>query len=91
MRSVRTKLQKKIQQQAKVTLDKFQNELPESSEQSIALKVKEWTIPPPFISNDIKKQVQEINGKLQFDADAYHNQRYNDLMKKLIVYRNEFP
>ena len=32
MRSVRTKLQKTVQQKAKVTLEKFQNEMPESSE-----------------------------------------------------------
>ncbi len=35
--------------------------------------------------------MKEINGKIPFDADKYHNQKYNDLLKKLVVYRNEFP
>lgn len=35
-------------------------------------------------------QLLEIKGKLEFDANKYHNQRYNDLLKKVVNYRVEF-
>jgi len=44
-----------------------------------------------FAKKDIKVQLQEVNGKLEFDQNKYHNSLYNDLMKKLIPIRREFP
>jgi len=32
-----------------------------------------------------------MNGKLEFDQGKYHNPLYNDLMKKLVQIRAEFP
>lgn len=32
-----------------------------------------------------------MHGLVEFDKGLYHNQKYNDLMKKVIQYRKEFP
>jgi hypothetical protein len=37
-----------------------------------------------FATKDIKVQIKEMNGKLDFDKNQYHNPLYNDLMKKLV-------
>jgi len=31
-----------------------------------------------------------MKGKLEFDANKYHNQRYNDLLKKVVNFRAEY-
>jgi hypothetical protein len=42
-----------------------------------------------FATKDIKLQLKEYFGKQE--EGKYHNPRYEDLMKKLVVYRKEFP
>ena len=87
---MRSRLQKNIKQGAKVTLEKFNKEL-ESSQYAVSLKSNDFSIPPMFAKKDIKVQLKEINGKLEFDQNKYHNALYNDLMKKLLPLRVEFP
>ena len=43
-----------------------------------------------FAKKDIKVQLQEMKGKLEFDADKFHCTRYNDLLKKIVHLRAEY-
>ena len=71
-------------------MDRFKTEL-ESSEHAISMQKNNFTPPPLFATKDLKEQLQEINGKKEFDKNEYHNARYNDLMKSIIPIRKEFP
>lgn len=83
-------MRKKIASRSKAAIENFHKDL-ESSEYALSLKDTNFAIPPMFATKKMTIQVKEVNGKEEFDTGKYHNPRYNDLMKKLIVYRAEFP
>lgn len=51
---------------AKITLEKFNKEL-ESSQHALSLKHNDFSIPPMFATKDIKLQLREMYGKVEFD------------------------
>jgi hypothetical protein len=83
-------MQKKVMRGAQETLKRFRNDL-ESSQYAHSLDIREYATPPMFATKDMKQQILEMHGKVEFDKGKYHNEKYNDLMKKLVQYRTEFP
>ncbi|CDW79293.1 UNKNOWN [Stylonychia lemnae] len=86
---MRTRFAKTVTKGAKETMEKFKTEL-ESSQYAKSLTANNFALPPVFQKKEMRIQLLEIKGKLEFDANKYHNQRYNDLLKKVVNYRVEF-
>ncbi len=62
--AIKSNARRLIQKKARVTLEKFEKEHPESSQHSVALKIRDWSIPPPFAEKKMGLQVKEINGAM---------------------------
>lgn len=81
-------MQKKILRGAQETLKKFNTELEPSTEHAVALKERNFQVPPIIAEpKKIPIQIAEINGK----AKEHHNEQYALLLQKLVPLRKEFP
>jgi hypothetical protein len=86
---MRTKFTKTVANGARKTMEKFKTEL-ESSEYAKSLTANNFALPPVFQKKEMRVQLLEIKGKVEFDANKYHNERYNDLLKKVVNFRTEY-